>query len=579
MCGFSGGDCCPPPDLEFHDRVLRLRGPDGRGTWMVGDAWLFHRRLAVIDPGERSDQPYAGGDGAWQCVYNGMIYNFEQLRQLTPGRTEGDTETVAELLGRDLRSVRQLQGMFAAALIQTAAPHRLQLARDPFGIKPLYTRRIGRGLVFSSQVRCLSGHPPARVSAGGLASFLRFGCVTDGTMFEGVDELPAGEVVEHVLGETTSQNHPVWETDGPGGSEPIESVLRMAMERHFRSDVPVCLLLSGGLDSAVIAAHAAGRPIAGLTLAVGDELDESQRAAATAHRYGLQHHIVAVDAHLARAALALFFDAQDQPSIDGFNTFLACRAVAERGYRVALSGLGADELFGGYATYRRVRLGMLSKHLPRWLAYQLLRRYVSPAAAHKVPRALAARGNATALHRVAREVFSPEEIRHMTGAVVDDSVLPGENSWVDRTGDPVLGGEIVLYMQKMLLRDADAQSMASSVELRVPFLDHEVAKAALSISPRERTSRGKRVLVDALGDPYLREIQRRPKTGFRLPMQTWLAGPLADLRREALTEGSALSGYVDVSLAARLTEGADAWSRTWALVALDQWLRRRREGE
>lgn len=575
VCGFAGGISHPPNDFTFFDTILSPRGPHGRGVWSSASAWLYHRRLAVIDPQDRSGQPFETADGKWQTVYNGMVYNFNELMAQHARRTTGDTEVVAELFADRCVNVFKLEGMFAVALCRSREPYELRLARDSFGIKPLYTRSTTEGLLFSSQARCLAvGEQPPAISQDAIASFLRFGCVTTGTMFEGVDEFPAGGVLERDGKSTTYMDNPAWSTNHGDRNKRLPDLLRTAVRSHLRSDIPICLLLSGGLDSAIIAALADSENLTALTLSVPGGIDESARAARTARHYRLPYQQVPVDSSLALSAVDAFFDAQDQPSIDGFNTFLVCRAASEAGFNVALSGIGADELFGGYTSYRRVRLGMAVRHIPMPLVKAACRLIDRGSLPVKLSRALATRGDGTALHRIAREVFSPSEVARLTGGSTGDALLPGEEAWLQRSGDPTMAGEISLYLQKMLLRDGDAQSMASAVELRVPFLTREVVRAALSISPVDRAIRGKRVLVDALDDPFIESVHKQPKTGFRLPIDEWLDGSLGALEQEALDDSSALSNYVDVDEARQMLARPGSWARRWALVALDQWLTR-----
>jgi asparagine synthase (glutamine-hydrolysing) len=421
-------------------------------------------------------------------------------------RTGGDTELVAHL-GDDLEMIARFRGMYAYALHRPDGT--VHLVRDRFGIKPLYFSVRDGVLMYASQLRCFAQDPlPATIDPAGAASLLRFGCVIGTTMFEGVYELPPGHCLRWRAGRIldivpTLSN--VTETPDLGDA------LRRSVARHLVADVPTCVLLSGGLDSAVVAklaAESGNRPPVAITLSVGGAIDEVDRAAATAREYGLEHEIAPVATDYVTEIAKEFLDAMDQPTIDGLNTFLVCRAVSRLGFKVALSGLGADELFGGYAVYRQVELASLTRMVPTSIMRPLLRRGtgLNPA---KVDAALTLRHDRKALARLSRE------IRSATDPVAASSLMRGVTN-------PVMDSEISHYLRPMLLRDTDAFSMASSVELRVPFLDDEVLAAGSKRSTARTGLEGKRAIVKALGDDHLERVMAHPKTGFRLPMEDWL---------------------------------------------------------
>ncbi|MDW3176742.1 MAG: asparagine synthase (glutamine-hydrolyzing) [Acidimicrobiia bacterium] len=513
MCGFAGCVNFKPSDPAAIEAVLASRGPDGRGVYEDEHTWLLHRRLSIIDLDERSNQPFALPDGS-VLVYNGELYNHHEFDSALPERTtNGDTEVVAHL-GDDPEFVAQFRGMYAYAL------HRpdgiVHLVRDRFGIKPLYFSVRGKTLMYASQLRCFTNDPvPAQISQQAVASFLRFGCVVTPTMYEGVFELSPG-------------HHLRWRDGVVLGIEPVPAlapasndlgeVLRQSVERHLVADVPTCVLLSGGLDSAVVAKLAAESSMttpAAVTLSVGGEIDELDRTKRTAENYGLElHSVVWSDGEVADL-VDEFFAAMDQPTIDGLNTFLVCRVVRELGFKVALSGLGADELFGGYAVYKQAGGARLASRLPNPVfrhALSLAGRGLNEA---KFERVVDNRTDLVELGRVSRELRTPEKAREMAGVAV--ATTPRIPTIID----PIQEGEFAHYMRPMLLRDSDAFSMASSVELRVPFLDDDVYALANRRSSADRAFRGKQSIVDALRDPYLQQVFDEPKTGFRLPMAKW----------------------------------------------------------
>ena len=535
MCGFAGCINFKPRRPDQIEAVLAARGPDGRGLHEDDSTWLLHRRLSIIDPDARSDQPFVLPDGS-RLLYNGELYNFRAFEADLPSRTTtGDTEVIAHL-GDSPAHIARFRGMYAYALHRPDGT--VHLVRDRFGIKPLYFSVQGDRLMYASQLRCFADDPaPARISDQAVASFLRFGCVVTPTMFAGVFELAPG-------------HHLRWRDGVILGIEPVAAdvtsspglavALRRSVERHLVADVSTCVLLSGGLDSAVVAKLAAESAMptpAALTLSVGGDLDELDRAQRTADAYGLELHPVAWSDDEVRELLDEFFASMDQPTIDGLNTFLVCRAVRDLGFKVALSGLGADELFGGYAVYRQVGAARLAA----WLPTPLFRRALSLAGQglnrSKFERVVASRHDAAELGRISRELRTPALASQLAEAETHSGPrLPA-------IGDPVMEGEIAHYLRPMLLRDADAFSMASSVELRVPFLDDEVYASALDRSQARRSLRGKRSIVHALEDPYLELVAGEPKTGFRLPMARFLD----------------------------LEANASEWPLEWSDLALSRW--------
>jgi asparagine synthase (glutamine-hydrolysing) len=561
MCGFCvvAGD--RPADAEALERVLASRGPDGRGEVKDHGCWLLHRRLAIIDPTERSSQPFALADLDAHVAYNGEIYNFREVRNRLHGswQTDGDTEVFSRALaGRT--AMPQLLGMYAGALVE---PGGITLTRDRFGIKPLYrTTAVPGGFACASQLRCLAELMPQRtVSTDAIASFLRFGSVLGTTMFDGIDEVSPGTTESWVGGALRDRQSlpPLMP------SRDLAGTLRRSVARHLVADVDIAVLLSAGLDSAVVAMLAAetgARPVA-VTVAAVQGRDESAEAAATARALGLEHVVVPTSEAQALESIGPFFDAMDQPSIDGFNTFLVTAAIKSLGIRVALSGLGSDELFGGYSSYRRCYLTHRLRHLPA----PVLRRAVARGNANrnKIDDWVAARRDLGRLAAITREVFSEGEVERLCGRRFEPQLPPLDGA------DEVTRSEVWRYMSPMLLRDSDAFSMANSVELRVPFVDDEVAGSAFARPSRARALEGKKAVTDALGSELLHQIVRRPKTGFELPMRQWIDGPLADRLQEALEPGSPLSRHVDVN-AARELAATGPWSRKWALVVLNEWL-------
>ncbi len=509
MCGLCFSSAGRPTDVAGVEAVLAPRGPDGRGEAVSSAGWMLHRRLAIIDPGAGSAQPFEQGNG--HVAYTGEIYNYRDLQGgLDHRRTSGDTEVFSQRLIAGA-GIGDLRGMYAG--VSMSPDHRtVRLTRDRFGIKPLYRRNDEHGLQVASQLRCFR-HLPGELTIDdrAIASYLRFGSVQGCTMYREVSEVEPGTTETWVDGQLSRVDRlPPIE---PGGD--LRDALMASMERHLVADVEIAVLLSAGLDSstlAFLAKECGANPVA-VTIAALDGRDESDEAARTAKELGLRHEIIPVSEAEALACLDEFFESMDQPTIDGLNTFLVTRAVRQLGIPVALSGLGADELFGGYASFKRVWMTHRLRHLPRALLKPMvLRKGANPT---KVDRWLDARHDPAKLATITREVMSPDEVRK-AGYEPWTPPLPAADAM-----EPVMATELWRYMSPTLLRDGDAFSMANSVELRVPFLDEQVVAAAMARSPKQRATEGKRAIVEALGSPLLERVAARAKTGFELPLDKW----------------------------------------------------------
>ena len=551
MCGFCLTTGPKPANADAIEAILALRGPDGRGEIEEDSYWMLHRRLTVIDPSDRSSQPFVlrdcmAAENPHALVYNGEIYNYRDIQpQFRDLRTDGDTEIMGRILSGG-GQVSSLSGMYAAAVVDGDT---VRLTRDRFGIKPLYRSVDRHGqLHVASQLRCFHHLiDDLTIDQRSVACFLQFGNVHGATMFAEVDEVPPGTTEIWKNGERIAvESLPPLV---PGGD--LKNALHGSMQRHLVADVDIAVLLSAGLDSAVLAflAKECGADPVAVTLAAKDGRDESEEAAKTAKAFGLRHEIIDVTETDGAEAVDEFFAAMDQPTIDGFNTFLVARAVRDLGIPVALSGLGADELFGGYSSFRRAELTHRFRHLPRPILAAVARRSGGNPA--KVDRWINARHNRALLAQITREVLSPEQVEAACGMMYAPN-LPSLSS-----ADEIMQSEVWRYMAPTLLRDSDAFSMANSVELRVPFLDDAVVSSALARTSRQRATEGKRAIVNALNHPRLEEIMQRPKTGFELPIERWLQGSLG-------------STWNSPSRPTRFK--LPTGTATWSATVLDRWL-------
>ncbi|HET8935754.1 MAG TPA: asparagine synthase (glutamine-hydrolyzing) [Polyangiales bacterium] len=562
---------------SMRDAMLR-RGPDGSGEWVSGDrrVALGHRRLAIIDLHERAAQPMHSADGRLHVTFNGEIYNYKALRAELEHKgfvfqTGSDTEVLLHLYrDRGLDMLQCLRGMYAFGLWD-AQRRGLLLARDPLGIKPLYYTREGGTVRFASQVKALlAGGRVSRTRSNAAAvGFHLWGSVPEPhTSYAAISALPAGgSLWIDAAGSFNAARHfsvaACWAqacSARPATCAPADvqarvgAALRDSVASHLVADVPVSTFLSAGIDSGALAGlmseQAAGQTHA-ITLRFsefsGDAHDETPLAAAVAHHYGLTHHVRTVDRGEFLRDLPAIVGAMDQPTIDGLNTWFVSKATAELGLKVAVSGLGGDELFGGYPSFRAVprmaraaalpgRIPGLGKGVRRLLAPWLAR---VPRVHPKLAGALEYGHTTAGAYMLKRALFMPWELPDLlpSDVVFDGLAQLTPQAELERLLDPtphskwaqVAVLEATQYMRNQLLRDTDWASMAHSLEVRVPLVDHVLlSKLAPSLMHSQRTE-GKRWLANSPQRALPDAVRRRPKTGFSTPIADWLqAAPELD---------------------------------------------------
>lgn len=572
MCGIAGfASTLEASETSAPDAVRRMtvrmsrRGPDAEGLWTSGGVVLGHRRLAILDLDARANQPMVSTDGRYAIVFNGEIYNFRELRRTLEKdgesfRTTSDTEVLLALFAREgERMLPRLRGMFAFAIWDTQS-RELFLARDPYGIKPLYYTRTRHGLVFASQVKALlaSGLVSLEREPAGLAGFYLWGSVPEPwTLYRDVFALPAGhwlrvragvadapvcwhDIRQHWRGQASGSNQP----SAQELREQVRQAVTDSVRAHLVADVPVSVFLSGGIDSGAIAGLASefGASVEGITIGFeefgGRHEDEAPVAAAIATHYGLSHHVRMVSRTEFEQDIPSILDAMDQPSIDGVNTWFASKAAAERGYKVVLSGIGGDELFCGYSLFRQVplqaALGLAIAAIPGARALlgapcaYLAKRRSQP----KLAGVPAFMGSLEGAYFLRRGLFLPTELPALLGADMAmeglarlDGFHPGMTSAQARDSAAAVGLlESTLYLRNQLLRDSDWASMGHSLELRTPLVDAALLETLGPYVSDFAGGAGKVMLARSLKKPLPGSIVNRPKTGFSLPMATWLSG-------------------------------------------------------
>ena len=658
MCGIVGiltrKTEIPPGVLERATRSLAHRGPDDSGTALLNQGLLNevllrdaqpepmqiglgHRRLAILDLSPLGHQPMQDpATGNW-IVFNGEIYNFRDLRkELEAGgagfKSQSDTEVILaayRVWGEGC--LTRLRGMFAFALWD-AMRKRLLLARDAMGIKPLYYHNSNQAFIFASELRTVleTGLVPRKADPAGVLTYLMFGSVYEPwTVVEGITAVPAGHVLTVENGSVSIREY--WNPLQAATSQPARSalrssertssarasgngnamvaplsevllseVLRDAVLSHLVSDVPVGVFLSGGIDSGALVAvlsHNGVRPNTFSLVFQEHEFDEGQYSREIARCFGSEHHEIPVTERDMLAALPAALCAMDQPTIDGINTYSSPPARAA-GAKVALTGLGADEMFAGYSNFRRVpQMEAFSKRtrsLPRWARRPLSASVALFAGKGDRSRKLAElttvqgaefRRDFVHPYFLVRMLFGAAERCALICADGEDSQQALDRMLQDAVNnsqslDPVNRVSYLesrFYMRNTLLRDSDCMSMAHGLELRVPFLDRALVEACFRI-PGSRKLEGdlpKSLLLASLGVDLPKQIVNRPKRGFTMPFERWLRGKIRPVVEDALLKGNweniSISSNAVREVWNRFLAGETSWSRPWSLFVLKRW--------
>lgn len=548
---------------------MHARGPDGAGLWWSGNrrCGIAHRRLSIIDLSERANQPMLSADGRFIIVFNGEIYNYPALRQELENegaqfRTASDTEALLHLYARDgEHMVHKLRGMYALA-IWDDEKRALFLARDPYGIKPLYTANDGWVFRFASQVKALlaGGRVSRDPEPAGVVGFHLFGHLPEPfTLYREIRALPAGHFqwineagpkepkrfadLAVVVAKNARKPMAASELNAHVRHSVLDSV-----QAHLLADVEVGVFLSAGVDSGALLGlmrDAGQEKVRAITLGfdefAGTAEDEVPLAAQVARCYDAEHIIRRVSKKEFQDDLPRIFDAMDQPSIDGVNTWFVSKAAKEAGLKVALSGLGGDELLAGYPSFHDIpqwhrRYGMLASVPFLGQAARVLAQSLIPSLAQRQPKAIGMLEYANTwagTYLLRRGLFLPHELPALLGediareglrrlkplSTITEQLSPDVKSGAGR----VCLLESSNYMRNQLLRDADWAGMAHSLEIRVPLVDWNLANALASSIAALTRGKGKEALALAPTVPLPKAVRGRSKTGFSVPTGAWMA--------------------------------------------------------
>ncbi len=618
MCGIAGfthKNWAPEPErIERATATLTHRGPDQRGVLRSSVLSMGAARLKIIDL-QGGDQPIVTDDGETAIVFNGEIYNHLELRAELEKlghrfHSHSDTETVLHAFVQwDTECFSRLRGMFAVAL-WSKAPRRLVLARDRMGIKPLYIARRGEDLFFGSELKTIFIHPEfeRRLSLAGLDCYLSLNYIPcPWTLVEGIEKLPPGQWLEWRDGKVCAETYwklpagPMRERSLDSACEELDSLLQQSVREHLLSDVPLGLWLSGGIDSSTIlhyAATASAKPIKTLSISfLGRSFDETAYIRAAAKQYGSDHQEFDLNPEAdLRGAIEEFAYYSDEPSSDaGALPVWFLSKMSKTEVTVALSGEGADELFGGYLTYRANQLARPMRRLPKWsLRAGLKLANLWPVSDDKISREYMVKRfldggllSEESAHVYWNGTFSGAQVLNLTtvpSAGSLDRVL-GElrDSPARKDGvSPYLWWDQKYFLPDDILNKVDRMSMAHSLEVRPPFLDHRIVEfaATLPLPLKMSGARQKIVLKHLMKSRLPGIILKRKKTGFDIPAHEWMRGPLRSFLLETLEEGLAEYGAlfhpnrIQECLKLHLERRVNIGYHLWGLLLLFLWMKK-----
>ncbi len=603
--------------LRKMNACMSHRGPDNDGVFVDQFVGMGHRRLSIIDLSYAGNQPMEGLDGRYQIIYNGEVYNFQEIKSELinspnpyPFRHGSDTEVILAAYHKwGIECLNRFNGMFAFA-IYDSHKGEVFIARDRLGIKPLYYAEFNGMFAFSSELRSLLAADiiPRKLNKSGLVDYLRYQTVhAPNTIIDGVKMLMPGNYI-HI----TDLNHPkvneqtYWNLNAKFQEQlakktyreicdEVYDLLYKSVQRRLVADVPFGAFLSGGIDSSAVVglmSKASAQTVKTFSVTFDEsEFSEAKYAQLIADKFKTDHREIKLTSDYFMQELPAALKATDHPSGDGPNTFIVSKVTKEAGITMALSGLGGDELFAGYAIF--TRSSKLEKN--KWIAsfpqpirlafaklYQQIKKGI---AGDKIAELLALKNfEFESTYPLSRQVLLESQILQLLNIskLPDNAVAHQIKNLNLQQFSSLLSkvsvAEISTYMQNVLLRDTDQMSMASALEVRVPFLDYHLVEYALSVPDHFKyPTSPKKLLIDALGDLLPNEIVNRPKMGFTLPWKHWMKNEMKQFCAERLESFAARELVNATQIKAMWNaflkdDPRITWSRIWYLVVLENWL-------
>ena len=548
--------------LERMNAAMAHRGPDADGVYTNQNIGLGHRRLSIIDTENSANQPMLSFNKKWVIAFNGEIYNYVELKanelQGVSFQTESDTEVILELFQKyGIECLSKLKGMFAFILhnIETAETY---VVRDRYGMKPLYYSMQNDVYFIASELRALlaSDAVPRKLNRSALEEYIETQTVcAPNTLIENVQLLEAGHYLHFNKNETTKHcyyrllDDTSYELSDKKSSEKLlRTTLRESVAQHMRADVPFGAFLSGGIDSSLLVglmSEVQSEKINTFQISFEEEaFDERKYAQLVAKKFNTQHHEINLSANAFLKDIPAAIAAIDFPSGDGPNTYAVSKAAKEAGITVAISGLGGDELFAGYPVFQYMQ--SIEKSFLLKLSYPLRKSTSILLSTFSSNRSLRKKAELLGLKHVdlasafplVRKVWNANELLSRRTKHFE---IEKNFKFIFEKNAPLLNrvsaAEIESYMQHVLLRDSDQMSMAHSLEIRVPFLDHEVVELATHISSNLKSPTSpKKFLTESFADLLPHEVVNRKKMGFTLPWSVWMKNELRDFTEEGFND-------------------------------------------
>jgi asparagine synthase (glutamine-hydrolysing) len=591
--------------------AIAHRGPDAEGIYTEQTLGFGHRRLSIIDTSAAGNQPFYSPQRDVVIVFNGEIYNYLELRKELATdydfATHTDTEVILAAYRKwGIQCIEKFIGMFAFALFDKNSNETF-LVRDRVGVKPIYISNTSKGFVFASEIRSVlaSGLVKRKLSQSALADYLRYQTVhAPNTIIDEVKMLMPGHYIHFKENKTEFVQY--WNMQDslkPANDvksrdevkQDVYDLLHSSIEMRMRADVPFGAFLSGGIDSSIVVglmSRISPHPVKTFSITFHEkEFDESPYSDLIAKRFKTDHTEIRLSANDFLTTIPEALNAMDHPGGDGPNTYVVSKVTREAGVKMALSGIGGDELFAGYDIFKRMHSLNEKKWLSktpralRMLGANTLLALKPSIASQKISEFLKQEDfNEWSAYTISRQVWLDSGIKQL---LRNESTEPNAvSSIIANLADinaPIFSkvtvAEISTYMQNVLLRDSDQMSMAHALEIREPFVDHRLIEYALGISDEMKFPHSpKQLLVESMGDLIPREIVDRPKMGFTFPWPHWMRGELKGYCEEGLAQLKQTEQFNNDYLMNMWSEFLASkptvtWARIWPLVVLGHWIK------